>query len=533
VKLESIVHTIASERTETLVNIVTSAIRRDAVRRALVGYVDWHISRHAEEIYDVNRCRPPRVTQDKVFVIRALVRSVDRALARSRVSKDVTKGLLRSLALNALLHAKHEEARDRFRRQHDGCEPPGFVVVSPGKLCNLHCKGCYASSGNDSEKLDWEVLDRIITEAQDLWGSDFIVISGGEPLAYRSQGKDILDAAAKHQDAFFLMYTNGTLIDEKMAVRMAKVGNITPAVSVEGWEERTDARRGKGTFQRVLTAMANLRQAGVPFGISLTATRENCEEILSDEFLDFFFEEQGAMYGWIFQYMPIGRGFTLDLLPTPQQRVWMWQRTWQVIRERAYFLPDFWNLGTVSNGCISSGRQGGYLYFDWNGKVMPCVFVPYSPVNVNDVYAQGGTLNDVLEEPFFKAIRRWQDEYGYAATRPEKCKNWLMPCPIRDHHADFRHILEATEPDPEDEAALQAMIAPAYRDGLVKYNEAVARLMDPIWEQEYLGNGRVAVATPRAFSVRRTQERVWRRNPCFKLGCPKRGGAAGVQHARD
>ena len=65
-----------------------------------------------------------------------------------------------------------------------------------------------------------------------------------------------------------------------------------------------------------------------------------------------------------------------------------------------------------------------------------------------------------------------------------------MPCPIRDHHADFQRILQATEPDPEDEAALQAMTAPTYHDGIIQYDEAVARLMDPIWEREYLGNGR-------------------------------------------
>ena len=38
------------------------------------------------------------------------------------------------------------------------------------------------------------------------------------------------------------MYTNGTLIDEKMAQRMAEVGNITPAISVEGFEKKTDER---------------------------------------------------------------------------------------------------------------------------------------------------------------------------------------------------------------------------------------------------------------------------------------------------
>ena len=488
-KLENIIHTIASAgQAETFANVTASAIQHEPIRRTLVGYVDRRINQRLEEAYDVNERRLPRVIQDKAYITRAIAHSIDRALARGYVSEAVVKGVLRGLVMNAFLREEHKAAWERFRQEH-GYGAPSFVVISPGKLCNLHCKGCYASSGNDSEKMDWEVFDRIITEASDLWGSGFIVISGGEPLAYRSQGKGILDAAAKHQNMFFLMYTNGTLIDEKTAVRMAEVGNLTPAISVEGWEERTDARRGKGVFQRVLKSMANLRQAGVPFGISLTATCENCEEILSDEFLDFFFEEQGAIYGWIFQYMPIGRGFTLNLLPRPEQRLWMWKRAWQIIREKRYFLPDFWNSGTLSDGCISAGRQGGYLYFDWNGKVMPCVFVPYSPVNINDAYREGKTLNDILEEPFFKAIRKWQDEYGYAVTKPEECKNWAMPCIIRDHHADFRRILEATEPDPEDEAALQAMIDPSYRDGLIQYNEAVARLMDPIWEQEYLGNG--------------------------------------------
>ena len=485
-KLENVVHLAASAgQAETFANITANVVHHEPIRRLLVGYVDRRINQQLENASKVNKRRPPRVTQDKAYIVRAIVHSVERALARGHISDAVVRGLLRGLVTNAFLREEHKAALEHFHEEHNGYGPPSFVVISPGKLCNLHCKGCYASSGHDSEKLDWDVFDRIITEAKTLWGSGFVVISGGEPLAYRSQGKGILDMAAKHQDAFFLMYTNGTLIDEKMAARMAEVGNITPAISVEGWEERTDARRGKGVFQRVLTAMANLRQAGVPFGISLTATCENCEEILSDEFLDFFFEEQGAIYGWIFQYMPIGRGITLDLLPTPEQRVWMWQRAWQVIREKKYFLPDFWNLGTVSDGCISAGRQGGYLYFDWNGKVMPCVFVPYSPVNVNDAFREGKTLNDILEEPFFKAIRKWQHEYGYAATKPEEHNNWLMPCIIRDHHRDFRRILEATEPDPEDDAALQAMIDPAYRDGLIRYDDAVAQVMDPIWEQEY------------------------------------------------
>ena len=280
-----------------------------------------------------------------------------------------------------------------------------------------------------------------------------------------------------------MMYTNGTLITEKVAKRMASLGNLSPAISLEGWKERTDERRGAGVFDKVLDAMKRLRQAGVPFGVSLTATRHNAEEILSDEFIDFLFEQQRALYGWIFHYMPIGRSFTLDLMPTPEQRVWMWQRVWQIIRERHIFLADFWNHATLSNGCIAGGRTrgGGYLYIDWNGTVSPCVFLPYSPVNVKDVYAKGGTLNDVWSEPFFASIRNWQEGYWQGKG------NWLAPCLIRDHYADLRRLITQYEPEPADESARQALLDPHYARGLEEYDERYQTLTESIWKERYLG----------------------------------------------
>ena len=425
----------------------------------------------------------PGVYRDRRLLGLSMLHSADRALRKGLVADSVAKRVLHNMVDWYLADGYNGEFGTEFKVEH-GVRPPWFIVVSPGKGCNLHCKGCYASSGARSpERLDWDVTDRIVSEARDLWKARFFVISGGEPMAYRSNGKGILDLAEKHDDSFFLVYTNGTLIDEDAARRMAGAGNITPAISVEGFEDQTDARRGKGVFQRILKGMGNLRQAGVPFGVSLTATCENCEDILSDEFLDLFFDEQGASYGWIFQYMPIGRSFTLKLLPTPEQRVWMLRRTWEVIKARKLFLVDFWNSGPAVSGCLAGGREGGYLYIDWNGKVMPCVFNPYSPVNILDVYENGGDLNDVWGAPFFEAIREWQREYA------SKHSNWLMPCPIRDHHRDFRRILAANEPDPEDKAALQAMMDPAYREGLIRYDEALAQVMDPIWEREYLGAG--------------------------------------------
>lgn len=466
--------------------LVEHALRSDALRGIAMRELEKRLVAQTKAAASY---RPAQVLQDQLDMELALMQSINRALERRQIAPSVIHRLLRTLLTNWILHPREQrETAARFAERHGGCEPPVTMVISPTKACNLHCIGCYASAGEGTaEQLPWDVFDRIISEAKTYWGLRFFTISGGEPLAYRSQGKTLLDAAAKHDDCFFMMYTNGTLIDEEMAQRMAEVGNLTPAISVEGFEERTDARRGQGVFQRILKAMANLRQAGVPFGISLTATRHNAEEILSDEFVDFFFNEQQVVYGWLFQYMPIGRGFTLDLLVTPEQRLRMWRRTWQIIRERKIMLADFWNCGTVSNGCIAAGRTGGYLYIDWNGKVMPCVFVPYSPANILDIYRNGGTLDDIYDLPYFGAIRHWQWEYGYGRTRPEEHDNWLIPCSIRDHYDVGRSLIEQHHPEPEDQAAAEALLDGNYYEGMMAYDEELRAVFDPIWQREYLG----------------------------------------------
>jgi hypothetical protein len=213
--------------------------------------------------------------------------------------------------------------------------------------------------------------------------------------------------------------------------------------------------------------------------------------VMSDEVVNFLFEEMGVLFAWLFHYMPIGRAYTLDLLPTPQQRLMLWTRTWQLVRERHYFIADFWDSGTASDGCIGAGREGGYMAVDWNGSVIPCVFAPYAPVNLNVAFEQGRTLNDVWAEPFFSHLRSWQREYGYKRTMSQEGShgNWITPCPIRDHHAEFRRIVLEHEPEPADENAAAALLDPAYSEGMQQYDRALAELFDPLWESEYMVKG--------------------------------------------
>jgi MoaA/NifB/PqqE/SkfB family radical SAM enzyme len=469
--------------TELMVRGGPRLVRVKPLRRAMVGYFEKQIMNMLKYERAMSEL-PPGVSDDRAVMGLALLHTIERALCERYVSPAVVRRAIQNLGKSTIIESGDRGPAESFRDQY-GTHPPAFLVIAPGKSCNLRCVGCYADSGAAGEKLDWPTFDRIITEAKTLWGARLFVITGGEPFAYRSQGKGVLDVAEKHSDCFFMSYTNGTLINDQIAERLAEIGNFTPAISVEGWRQRTDERRGEGVFDKILVTMDRLRQAGVPYGVSLTATRHNVEEILSDEFFDFFFEEHGVLYGWIFHYMPIGRSYTLDLMPTPKQRLWMWRRSWDIIRERQIFLADFWNHGTVTDGCISSGRStgGGYMYIDWNGSVTPCVFVPYSPVNVNKIYATGGTLNDAWADAFFAGIRDWQNDYRIGNGRPG---NWMAPCVIRDHHADFRRLVMQHEPDPTDQNAAEALLDPDYARGMEAYDEAYGSLSGEIWEKHYL-----------------------------------------------
>jgi len=425
---------------------------------------------------------PRKVQEDKFCMVRSMLRAIDRGLKTGLISKEVYSRFLQSFGS---IYIKENKNVNKFQKQY-GLKPPGFITLSPTRLCNLHCEGCYANSFSiASEKLDYEIVTRIVREQKELWDSHFTVISGGEPLVYKSNGKTLLDLAREHQDTFFLIYTNGTLINEEMARKLAEVGNITPAISVEGFEEETDKRRGQGVHQKILKAFEYLRKYGVPFGVSITATRYNAEVIMSDEFIDYYFNQQGALYGWIFQYMPIGRDFSLELMVTPEQRLQMYLKTWKLIREKNLFLADFWNCGAVSNGCISGGREGGYIYINWNGDVMPCVFNPYKIHNIIEVYKQGGNLNTVIFSSFFNGIREWIEEYALKGPA-ESMGNIIVPCAIKDHFDLMYELINRTQAQPADEAAAQALQDSGYYEGLVQYGEKVKSITDEIWQKEYL-----------------------------------------------
>jgi MoaA/NifB/PqqE/SkfB family radical SAM enzyme len=429
---------------------------------------------------------PRKVQVDKYEMLLAVLHSAQRGFSRGLIGPNAKKMMIDVLLSQGFI--KSDNQHEKFQKAH-GFSPPAFFAFCPTMNCNLNCKGCYAgSSKRTNVNLPYNIIQRMMRDKVDLWGSHYAVISGGEPLLYKDDGKTLFDIFADNRDHYFLFYTNGTLIDQDVAKRLSDLGNVTPAISIEGFEKETDERRGKGIYKKILAAFENLRNVGVPFGISTTAFRHNADLIVSDELVDFYFDKQGALYQWIFQYMPIGRGYLLDQMITPEQRMRMYERTWKYIREEKRFVADFWNCGTLSDGCIAAagGNGGGYFYVDSNGTVSPCAFNPFTTHNVKDVYASGGNLDTIIFSPLFQKIRAWQRCYFHDRPKGQR-GNLIAPCLIRDHYPEMRRIIDETGARPLDKYAAMSMEDASYLQGMTKYGEEIDRISRELWDKEYLG----------------------------------------------
>ncbi|MHB1661822.1 MAG: radical SAM protein [bacterium] len=377
------------------------------------------------------------------------------------LSKSVKEGILDNFISNFLLLSG--EKRKAFIEKN-GFYPPLFYVISPTMHCNLKCYGCYSANYTRRDMLSYAKINQIIDEGKK-FGIYFYTISGGEPFVR----KDLLDIIKRNNDCYFQVYTNGSLIDGKTAEKIADLGNVFPCISVEGLEYETDERRGKGHFKKIVSAMKNLKENGVLFGFSATATRYNNEVIVGGEFIDFYIK-QGCFLGWYFNYIPIGRKPDVNLMPSPEQRNFRRKRVVEIRETKPIVVADFWNDGILSHGCLSGGRV--YLHINANGGVEPCVFAQFAADNIFDK-----PMEEILSSTYFKSIRK--EQIGV--------KNRLRPCMIIDHPKILRKVVaeggaKATQDGGES-------IITELKDKMDEYSQSYAKIADEAWKEEF-ENGR-------------------------------------------
>ena len=304
----------------------------------------------------------------------------------------------------------------------ENCNVPWAVLLDPTSACNLHCTGCWAAEYGNKLNLTLEDIDSIIRQGKEL-GIYMYIYTGGEPLVRKA---DLMKLCEMHPDCEFLAFTNATLIDEDFCRDMLRVKNFVPAISLEGFEEANDSRRGPGVYDKVTDAMKLLQRHGLPFGISACYTSVNYDDISSEKFYDHMID-LGALFVWFFHYMPVGNDAVPALMPTPEQRETVYRRIRAFRESKAIFSLDFQNDAEYIGGCIAGGRH--YLHINANGDVDPCVFIHYSNCNIHT-----STLMEALKSPLFQA---------YHDNQPFN-DNMLRPCPMLENPELLQKMVRET-----------------------------------------------------------------------------------------
>ena len=340
-----------------------------------------------------------------------------------RMMTEMDLGFTETLLSNFFLNASITgwKKQDEYRNKYN-CNVPWAILLDPTSACNLHCKGCWAAEYGNKLNLSFDEIDSIIQQGKEM-GTYFYIYTGGEPLVRKH---DLIKLCEKHNDAIFMCFTNSTLIDEQFCQDMLRVKNFVPVISVEGFEEATDSRRGNGTYQKVVHSMNLLKSHRLPFGISTCYTSANIKDVSTEAYLDQLVE-WGAYFVWYFHYMPVGKDAVPELLPSPEQREYMYHQIRELRGKKPIFMLDFQNDGEYVGGCIAGGRR--YLHINANGDVDPCVFIHYSNANIRSC-----TLLEALQSPIFMAYHDGQPFND----------NHLRPCPMLENPQILREIVEKT-----------------------------------------------------------------------------------------
>jgi MoaA/NifB/PqqE/SkfB family radical SAM enzyme len=332
------------------------------------------------------------------------------------IDDSVRKKVFENFFINSVIIGGKKQKKIK---EENNCNIPWAILMDPTSACNLKCVGCWAADYGNNMNMDFETLDNIIEQGKAL-GTYMYIYSGGEPLVRKS---DIIKLCEKHNDCMFLAFTNATLIDESFADEMLRIKNFIPAISVEGFENETDVRRGKGTYNRAINAMEILKNKKLPFGISCCYTRQNTEIIGSEQYFDDMIAK-GAKFAWFFTYIPVGTDAAEELIATADQREYMYNQVRKFRSSKPIFTMDFWNDGEYVNGCIAGGKC--YLHINANGDIEPCAFIHYSDSNIHEK-----TLLEAYKSPLFMQYRK---------NQPFN-ENHLRPCPLLDNPEKLENIV--------------------------------------------------------------------------------------------
>ena len=409
-------HIAARTTAATIIDVLVNNIEKDR-EKEMLKLIDLMEKYMSGEKLDIDYGKVKDMTCNKDC---ALNQYLNRLL--DELDPNVVKTTVLNFGFEAMLHGT--KTIRKMRTVHN-CNIPWLILMDPTSACNLHCTGCWAAEYGNKLNLSYEELSNVVKQGKEI-GVYFYMFTGGEPLVRK---KDIIQLCEEHHECQFLAFTNGTLVDEAFCQEMKRVGNLALAISLEGSPEVNDLRRGAGVYGKVMHTMELLKENGLIFGTSICYTSKNCESVTSKEFVKLMVDK-GCRYAMYFHYMPVGNEASLELLPTPEQRMYIKDRIREIRKlenGEGLFTMDFQNDGEFVGGCIAGGRN--YFHINANGDAEPCVFIHYSGANIRT-----HSLLEILKQPLFMA---------YHNNQPFN-ENHLRPCPMLENPEILQRLVNET-----------------------------------------------------------------------------------------
>ncbi len=279
--------------------------------------------------------------------------------------------------------------------------------------CNLSCVHCRRTDASETASRRELTTDefRKVLESAVVLGAPLVVFSGGEPLL-----RDDWYELARYAHSLGLstaLASNATLIDTPVAARIASAAFHRVSVSLDGVNAEThDEFRGvSGSFDRALSGITALRDAGVPLQINSTITTHNADQL---DALHESARSQGAVALHLFLLVPVGCGAQIgqshQLSPREYEQVLNWvcdrQRD-SSLEIRATCAPHYYRIAAQRGDVTPRGSRGclagiSVIFVSHDGEVFPCGYLPVTCGSVRkqsleEIWSNSAVLHELRD----------------------------------------------------------------------------------------------------------------------------------------
>ena len=301
------------------------------------------------------------------------------------------------------------------RRRRRGENFPPFLFISIISSCQLRCQGCWVDVAAPAQKLSLDDLNRIIGDAK-AHGNAYFGILGGEPFLH----PEILDLFAAHPDCYFQVFTNGQLITDDVARELARLGNVTPLLSIEGSEVVSDERRGRlKVLSKTLAGLEACRRHGLLIGVATSVCQTNID-LVSEQWLRRLIA-MGVHYVWFHTYRVVGPSPNPQLALRPEQVRAVREIIVQMRARLRIAIVDAY--GDDRGEALCPMATGVSHHIGPGGHIEPCPVIQFATSNVRD----GSSIYDTMTQSAF--LRDFREA---AAGATQGCIVLERPDIVRD-----------------------------------------------------------------------------------------------------